>query len=642
MSTNILDEISEILNGIERYWINEKLAKQLIIEDLRNNEPKLISKLLSNKSINETYVQDIDGYKIFDKESLISMLRYKNYWQDSYTKYANKIGLTTEGKYLNYNSDVVLDFPFKDCILEGGMTKEDSILKNDEKFYNQVIAKDEIDTLLYPKVFTKIRKYDENGNYDIKKIKENDNLIIKGNNLITLYSLKQRYVGKVKLIYIDPPYNTGGDSFRYNDRFNRASWLTFMKNRLEVAKELLTTNGVIFVHCDNNEQSYLKVLLDDIFGEEQFIETLTIVNNPRGRDYGGIANMHEFIHVYAKSKDNYEIFKIPNLNKKFPYKDKISVYETRELRNRNTAFNKDNRPNLYYPFYINPNEELDNGFLKLYLEKQAGFIEVYPTESMGVKTVWRWGKQKSLENLNINIVGKKMKESGRYMIVEKYRDNTQMARSVWADKEVNSERGTIQLRELFGKKVFNFPKPEELISRIINIATKPNDIILDFFMGSGTTQAVAHKMNRQYIGIEQMNYINIVSVPRLQKVIDGEQSGISKDIEWQGGGSFIYAELAKENQEIMDRIISSGTKEELSQQIDKLLNDGILNYEVDFDKFTNTKKEFSELGLEDQKEVLIRLLDSNQLYVNYSDIEDFAYNFTEDEIAFNHNFYGGK
>lgn len=161
-------------------------------------------------------------------------------------------------------------------------------------------------------------------------------------------------------------------------------------------------------------------------------------------------------------------------------------------------------------------------------------------------------------------------------------------------------------------------------------------------MGSGTTQAVAHKMNRQYIGIEQMNYINIVSVPRLQKVIDGEQSGISKDIEWQGGGSFIYAELAKENQEIMDRIISSGTKEELSQQIDKLLNDGVLNYEVDFDKFTNTKKEFSELGLEDQKEVLIRLLDSNQLYVNYSDIEDFAYNFTEDEIAFNHNFYGGK
>ena len=161
-------------------------------------------------------------------------------------------------------------------------------------------------------------------------------------------------------------------------------------------------------------------------------------------------------------------------------------------------------------------------------------------------------------------------------------------------------------------------------------------------MGSATTQAVAHKMNRQYIGIEQMDYINSVSVPRLQKVIEGEQGGISKDVDWQGGGSFVYAELAKENQEILDKFIKSSTKEELGQQIDKLLNDGVLNYEVDFDKFTSTKKEFHELELEDQKEVLIRVLDSNQLYVNYSDIEDSAYNFIEDEIAFNHSFYGGE
>ena len=161
-------------------------------------------------------------------------------------------------------------------------------------------------------------------------------------------------------------------------------------------------------------------------------------------------------------------------------------------------------------------------------------------------------------------------------------------------------------------------------------------------MGSATTQAVAHKMNRQYIGVEQMDYINTVSIPRLQKVIEGEQGGVSTDLDWQGGGSFVYVELAKENQEIVESLINCGTKKELSQQIDKLLNDGVLNYEVDFDKFTSTKKEFHELELEDQKEVLIRVLDSNQLYVNYSDIEDSAYNFTEDEIAFNHSFYGGE
>lgn len=191
MSTNILNEISDVLNDIERYWTNEKLAKQLIIEDLRNNDIKLISILLSNQAINETYVQDIDGYKIFDKESFISMLRYKNYWQDSYTKYSNKIGLTVEGKYLNYNSDVVLDFPFKDCVLEGGMTKEDSVLKNDEKFYNQVIAKEEIDTLLLPKAFTNIKKYDDKGEKQVNSLDANDNLIIKGNNLIALHSLKK-------------------------------------------------------------------------------------------------------------------------------------------------------------------------------------------------------------------------------------------------------------------------------------------------------------------------------------------------------------------------------------------------------------------------------------------------------------------
>lgn len=189
---------------------------------------------------------------------------------------------------------------------------------------------------------------------------------------------------------------------------------------------------------------------------------------------------------------------------------------------------------------------------------------------------------------------------------------------------------------------FNSQKPERLISRIIGATTNEKDLILDFFMGSATTQAVAHKMKRQYIGIEQMNYINTISVPRLQKVIKGDQSGISKDIEWQGGGSFVYAELAKENQEIVDKITNSNTKEELNEQIDALLSNGVLNYEVDFNEFINTKKEFNELKLEEQKEVLIRVLDSNQLYVNYSDIEDTAYNFTEDEIAFNHSFYGGE
>lgn len=610
MSTSILDEISKILNGIERYWINEKLAKQVIIEDLRNNEPKLISKLLSNQAINETYVQDIDGYKVFDKEAFISMLRYKNYWQDSYTKYANKIGLTAEGKYLNYNSDVILDFPFKDCILEGGMTKEDSILKNDEKFYSEVIAKEEIDTLLTPKAFTKIKRYNKDGTHNIKEIKEKDNLIIKGNNLTALYSLKKKYTGKVKLIYIDPPYNTGNDEFKYNDRFNKATWLTFMKNRLEIARELLSDDGILFVSLDDNEAHYAKVLIDSIFGSENFIADICHKARASVSNDKIISSNHNHILFFAKSE-----------RKLYSQRHRLGI------KNKLEGFNlKD-----------------ENGFYKIIpVDGPGGAAKGNPYyEFLGVSGYWRY----SFETMN------KLYEKGRIIkrkntIGKKYykieAENKKRKITTWWDESLLTSTATKQLSNLFGEKKFNNPKNESLLELILEYCTKEKDLVLDFFMGSGTTQAVAHKMNRQYIGIEQMDYVNTVSIPRLQKVIEGEQSGISKDIEWQGGGSFIYAELAKENQEIVESIITCNTKEELSQQIDKLLNEGVLNYEVDFEKFTNTKKEFSELELEDQKEVLIRILDNNQLYVNYSDMEDSAYNFTEDEIAFNHSFYGGE
>lgn len=176
------------------------------------------------------------------------------------------------------------------------MSKEDTDkgdLRPDEPFLNKVISKEEIDVLLDKKILVNARKYDENGVYEVGSFSEKDNLIIKGNNLLALHTLKERYARKVKLVYIDPPYNTGNDSFRYNDHFNHSTWLTFMKNRLDIVKDFMSQDGVIFVHCDNNEQSYLKVLMDEVFGHEQFIETITVVNNPRGRDYGGIANMHD-------------------------------------------------------------------------------------------------------------------------------------------------------------------------------------------------------------------------------------------------------------------------------------------------------------------------------------------------------------
>ena len=267
MDTVLIQTLKEIFKKFPNFWSGDNLQRSIVIDTIQKKEVELIKALVDNNKIRNIYSTDIDGILIFDFDKLVSLLKYKEYWANSFTKYRNTVGLTSEGKYLHYSSDVVLDFPFKDCVLEGGMTREDQ--GKDEVYYNEVIARDEIDRLFSPKVFTNTKRYTQDGIEEAcSQFSTDDNLIIKGNNLIVLHSLKKRYVGKVKLIYIDPPYNTGGDSFKYNDRFNHSTWLTFMKNRLEVARELLSDNGVIFVQCDDNEQAYLKVLLDNIFGIE--------------------------------------------------------------------------------------------------------------------------------------------------------------------------------------------------------------------------------------------------------------------------------------------------------------------------------------------------------------------------------------
>ncbi|WP_433963180.1 DNA methyltransferase [Staphylococcus casei] len=571
MENGLLKHMEEIFKSFSKYWHNDSLIRDKIINDLRNDDVELLSFLLKDNKVSDHFVKDIKGYKLFDKESFISMLRYKNYWQDSYTKYANKIGLTSDGKYLNYNSDVVLDFPFKDCVLEGGMTKEDSILKNDEKFYNNIIAKEEIDTLFSPKTFTNVVKYDENGEHKVIEIKDNDNLMVKGNNLIALHSLKKRYAGKVKLIYIDPPFNTGGDGFKYNDRFNQSTWLTFMKNRLEIAKEMLTNDGNIIIHLDWNESHYLKVVADSIFGKENFLNEIIWSYDKWTASSKNLQKNHDVLLVYSLNKGNHQFNIIKELT-----------------------------------------DNLKEKYKKGYLFGGGG------------------GSQGLVVYDENNKKAKELIASGKYDVVYAKAEGKPLS-DVWNIPFINPVS-----KERTG---FNSQKPEKLMMRILSIFTNEQDLILDYHSGSSTTQAVAHKMNRQYIGIEQMNYINTVSVPRLQKVIEGEQGGISKDIEWQGGGSFVYAELAKENQEIIDEIINIGTKDSLNRQIEALLQKGVLNYEIDFNVFTTSKKDFEKLTLEDQKEVLIKSLDNNQLYVNYFDIEDTHYNFSEEDKKFNESFY---
>lgn len=648
MAKSFNDRLIELLKKDSRFVDDEgELVKAAVIDKAWKIDRELVKLLLSDKGIKEKFFDEIEGHWIFNINTFIDYISDKNFLANSYTSFRNKIGLNIDGKFLRERGEVSLVWPYKDCVLEGGQTKEKE--KRKEIFFNEILAQDEIDRLLDPKVLTGWKRYASDGVKKVAEIKwdENgvirENLIIKGNNLLALHSLKTQFRDKVKLIYIDPPYNTGNDSFGYNDNFNHSSWLTFMKNRLEVAKELLRDDGVIFIHCDSNEQAYLNVLMDEIFSRENFIEVITVVNNPRGRDYGGIANMHESINVYSKSLD-YVLYRLEYPNKEFPYNDDISGFEIRELRNRNIKFNDSNRPNLFYPFYVNPKKEDNDGFYEISLEEKIGWIKVLPAKSQGVQTVWRWGKDKSRSQLNKNICGKKM-QNGGWQIIEKYREKSRMARSVWWDKEVNSERGTLHLKELFGGKIFNNPKPEETLQRIINIATKEDDIVMDFFAGSATTGAVALKTKRQFILLEQMDYVKNVTVERLKKAIMGEQGGISKAVNWKGGGDFIYCELMKYNEAFMDKIQEAKTSKELIKLWKDIAENSFLNWYVNPQVPEDAIKDFEEIGksedgLKKQKKLFAELLNKNQLYVNLSEIDDKQFDVSDEDKKLNRAFYG--
>lgn len=386
------------------------------------------------------------------------------------------------------------------------------------KSYARLLQAMETDTVITP---------DEDHNKQPQNA-DSENIYITGDNLDALKHLLKSYENKIKCIYIDPPYNTGSDGFVYNDRFtftkeslaqklsiseetaerileltnsgsaSHSAWLTFMYPRLLLARDLLTEDGVIFISIDDNEQANLKLLCDDVFGEQNFIGEITVVANPRGRDYGGIARMHDYILAY-RSSEKTVINLIKDENGEFNMFDELGGFELRELRNRNIKFNRENRPNLYYPFFINDANPDENGLYEISLEVHDGWRELYPLESQGVQTVWRWGKERSNKNLNVNIMAKPMR-NGSFMIVEKYREARKMARSVWWDKDSNTEKGTLLVKQIFcDEKVFDYPKPKELIEKLCEMGMNfdEEEIILDFFSGSATTAHAVMQLNAE-------------------------------------------------------------------------------------------------------------------------------------------------
>lgn len=655
---NLFDELKNTLLKNSKYseqnTENPKLLRNVVIEDALNMNKELLHILLSNPKLKNLFFTDVDGVLVFDKNKFTWTIENKEFLPDSYTRFKQKIGLIDSNeRFISSNNDVVLSFPYKDCVLEGGQTKDDQ--KRSEIFFNETLAPEDVDCLLAPKVFTNIKKYTKDGEEPVSSISLSDNLLIKGNNLLALSSLLKRYQNKVKLIYIDPPYNTGNDSFGYNDSFNHSTWLVFMKNRLIQARKLLREDGSIAISIDNYELAYLLVLLDEIFGKENRKNIITVrrasasgakVINP------GVVNVVEYIVIYSKNTNYWK----PNrvyAKKKFDsrYNSFIkNIYEPYESWQFSTVLDEWARSTnikksqLKKHFSSNYEKELDN-FRTKNADKICRFAAL---DDSSISKEAREFKQKSLNNPNkiLYMAREKQKPyfflNGQVVLFAKDRLSeidgkltfSQPLTDIWDDVLPNdlSREGNVEFKK--GKK------PEKLIGRLIDLCTNEQDLILDFFAGSGTTGAVALKKNRKFIICEQMSYIGDVTVTRLNNVLAMDKAGITKETSWAGGGNFVYCELKELNQEYVKQIQNAGSDPQLIELYIKISKSKFINSKLKTSNIESNVNDFESLSTESKRKLLIQLLDLNMLYVNYSDIDDEEYQVSAGDKSFNRSFYG--
>ncbi len=552
-------------------------TKECLETLILQHDEKLLTFMLENQNANDyknAFFKTIANTLVFNQEALLECLEIKEL-EKSFTRFKNKIGLFSQGLPIKSSELVVLNFPFKDNVLLGNA--KDNSTKTKECFYHEVLHKKEIDTLLNKKALCRFEMHGE-GDLESALKDKNTNYLIKGNNLIALHSLKKKFAKQVKCIYIDPPYNTGNDSFNYNDNFNHSSWLVFMKNRLEAAREFLSDDGSIYINLDYNEVHYCKVLMDEIFGVENFQREIiwrigwlsgykTSINN--------FIRNHDTILFYSKNADKLFFNKKYIENKDFKELIKIEKIQS----------------------------NLDN--LGIDREKQKKIIKIINHETRPerypLEDIWNGNE---------------------------YDDLNSIAIVSYSGETVSKMLGT---EEIKGQK------SEKLIQRILEVSTNENDLVLDFFAGSGTTCAVAHKMKRRYIGIEQMDYIETITKERLKKVIEGEQGGISKKCGFKGGGSFVYAELKEVNLEIKKQITNAKSASECLKIFNDLNERFLKRTDCKIDEIHS--EEFQNLDLNEQKRICCALLDSNEDYLNLGGIDEDAWGIDESTKKYNEIFY---
>ena len=688
--------IIDVLKSDDRLWNEDKteLNQTLLLDLVENIDEKLIELLLQEKELRDKFFVKIKDVYVFKTNDFRFFIE-ENKVDNSYTQYKNRIGLTDGKRFLKDTNDVVLNWPYKDCVLEGGQSTEEGLdtyfeydetvtkaqekqglkagtynkktAKRKEIFFNSVLAHDEIDRLFDHKALTNWKRFTKDGEQEVGEIKRDEdgtireNLIIKGNNLLALHSLKKQFAGKVKLIYIDPPYNTGSDSFAYNDKFNHSTWLVFMKNRLEVAKELLHDEGAIFISINHIELGYLLVLLDEIFGRKNKLPIVTLRVGTTA-SYRSInvcpVNVTEYVVGYSKT----EKFKPNTIYRATGYSEDYSHIivnfednpENWRLKALTDIVHEKNgcRNWLEYKNKVGVNwkrkrfEEMEQ--IAFENKERVVSLNTLQKPSEKIKKVI----EKSKENRGkVFVVDRTEKDpiycyngrtlaffSSKFKEVEGELVQAEVLTNLWTDISF------LGIGPEGGITLENGKKPEYLLKTIIELVTNEGDIVLDYHLGSGTTAAVAHKMNRQYIGIEQLDYQENDSVVRLKNVINGDETGISgyEDVKWQGGGEFIYCELAKWNEKAKEEILDCESLEELEAFFDEMYERYFLNYNLKIKEFKEKvlkEENFRNLSLDEQKKIFVAMLDNNQMYVNKTEMADKKFGISEKDQNLTNQFY---
>ncbi len=636
--------LKTLLDALINRFTKERLETLILTAD-----EKLLTFMLEDKNANDyknAFFKTIANSLVFNQKALLECLTKE--LENSFTRFENKIGLYSQGRPIKSSELVVLNFPFKDNVLLGNA--KDNSTKSKECFYHEILHKKEIDTLLCKKVLCRFEMHGE-GDLESALKDKNTNYLIKGNNLIALHSLKKKFAKQVKCIYIDPPYNTGNDSFNYNDNFNHSSWLVFMKNRLEIAREFLSDDGVIFVQCDDNEQAYLKVLMDEIFLRENFVASLHVeLSTTQGMKVasakkGNIVKNAEYILIYSKNMENFSFIRSLYVAKEWD--EHYSIYIDPKTKKRETLLNflKNGYENITKDKIIALyNDDKD---FRDFIHKNAD--NIYRDNNAEINFNFTQEQESSLNS-------GKIVEYNQYLIFKNsngiIRQLLKLSDAIGETDDFDAKIGLRKIRGdwwgCFYKDMMNInkeanlvwkagKKPERLIRDILEISTQENDLVLDFFAGSGTTCAVAHKMKRRYIGIEQMDYIETITKERLKKVIEGEQGGISKKCDFKGGGSFVYAELKEVNLEVKKQILNAKSANECLKIFDDL-NERFLK-RADCKIGEIHSEEFQNLDLNEQKRIYCALLDSNEDYLNLGDIDEDTWGIDGITKKYNEIFY---